>query len=171
MTDPNGTTGERSQLPSNNPDQLSPEARQRLEAAMQKIRNNPGLLNMIGGMAGVAKIANQFGITKVPPEIAAILSQLNQNGNQSPLSGSADITTISASTTSANSNSAGTFTPSDTSVRSGNQQIYREMNRQRNFSPTFNPAVKGDGFRKFIFVTVMLGLIGYLLFRYGFAYL
>jgi hypothetical protein len=141
--------------------ELPPETRQKLQEAMDKLRQNPGLFNMIGGMAGLAKAANQMGITRLP-DLTNIINSTTETASEIP-SGQP-----SSAGTLVNPATAESEAPSGETLYQASPQTYRQINNQRNFSATFNPAVKGDGLRKAIFVIIMAGLIGYLIFRYGF---
>ncbi len=145
----------------NNQSEIPPEVSQKLEEAFTKLRQNPGLFNMIGGLAGLAKTANQLGITRLPPNLAKIInSSAEAKIDSSPASANIEMPSSPAGL----NNSPQT----EANIHQASPETYSRLNRQRNLSPTFNPAVKGDGLRKFLFVVIMCGLIGYLIFQYGF---
>lgn len=143
-----------------NTQELPPETRQKLQEAMEKLRQNPGLFNLIGGMAGLAKAANQMGITRLP-DLTNIINSTTESASETP-----SVQPSSAGTLPASNNPAAAA-PAGETLYQASPQTYQQLNNQRNFSATYNPAVKGDGLRKAVFVIIMTGLIGYLIYQYG----
>jgi hypothetical protein len=141
--------------------ELPPEVQQKLQDAMSKLRQNPGLFNLVGGLAGLAKTANQIGITRIP-DLTNIINSTAETTTESPPGQPSSTGTLPSP------GNPDPSTPAGETLYQASPQSYRQINNQRNFAPTFNPVVKGDGLRKVIFVIIMAGLIGYLLYRYGF---
>jgi len=139
---------------------LPPELQQKIAAAMEKMKQNPGLFNMISSLSGLSKTATQSGISRLPPDLASLI-QKAETGNI--------IESQSIIVSDAGSPAPALSSP-DTGLNASqsNPRTYAQLNSQRNFSPTYDPMVKGDSLRKTIFVVIMVGLIGYLIFIYGF---
>lgn len=129
--------------PQSSLDQLSPEAREKLQIAMEKLRSNPTLFNIVNGLTNLAKTANQGDVTAV---ITQNKEQLNSTTSATPTSPSQSPQTI-------------------TTMETNN---YVRLNQQRNLQPTFNPNVKGDSLRRNIFIIAIALLVGYLVIKFGF---
>ncbi len=129
--------------PQSSLDQLSPEAREKLQIAMEKLRSNPTLFNIVNALTNLAKTANQGDVTAV---ITQNKEQLNSTTSATPTSPSQSPQTI-------------------TTMETNN---YVRLNQQRNLQPTFNPNVKGDSLRRNIFIIAIALLVGYLVIKFGF---
>ena len=145
---------------------LPPEARLKVQQAMEKLRSNPGLYKMIQDFSDVAKDGQTIGAIPIKdPRKAELVRELLQqmsakngkNLDQQTLNPSEKINTDNASTVE-QLNQVSSLRPN----------AYAQLNQQRNLNPTFNPHVKGDKLRRNILITALIFIAGYLIFRFGF---
>lgn len=148
-----------------NMNELPPELKEKLDQAMNKLKSNPGLFNMIGAFTDLAKTANQIGAVKLG-------DFKNMNSLQNIINGTPE-SKIETQVIDMTGNSA-TSTPTKPQMANSNidqvthmkSDSYSRYNEQRNFKPTFNPDVKNDNFRRNIFL-LGLAIIGfYLVYTY-----
>lgn len=137
-----------------NIDQLPPEAKQKLQKALERLKSRPTLFNMVSGLTNLAKTANQVGAIPLTDQnkdqfqalFKGLMEQSTNSTNHSPTSPSQSPQTI-------------------TTMETNN---YVRLNQQRNLQPTFNPNVKGDSLRRNIFIIAIALLVGYLVIKFGF---
>lgn len=130
---------------------LSPEIRQKLQEAIGKMKDNPGIFGMMGAMKDLNKLMKDNGGIEGLKNLGSIVDVK-----------STTVTTDSSKTLSTPTNPA-----EAERIYTTSSDYNKKLNNSRNASPTFNPDVKGDKTRIKL-ITVGLLIIGaYLLYKYG----
>lgn len=141
-----------SKLPPEARAKITPEVQQKLQEALSKMKNNPGLFGMMGALGGLNKIVKDNGGWKNIQNMGGVIDVKSTPSNETP--------TPTLGTPSS---------PAEAEKKySANQNYNRQLNNQRNTSPTFNPDVKSDKTRLKLIIVGLLILGGYLAYKYGF---
>lgn len=145
-------------------DQLPPELQAKVKTALSKLQGNPNLANMLGAMSGLAKSALQNGIgvshskTIDHQKLKNLMEQtfgVEKTGQETVVFDQSSGLPISP--------------PEASTPPSSFESTLRPTNRNAPMpSSTYNPAVKGDGLRKAIFIIAIALAVGYLVFKFGY---
>lgn len=147
----------------NNINDLPPELKEKLEMAMNKLKSNPGLFNMLGAFTDLAKTANQIGAVKLG-DFKNLKSIVNAGNPEAKIDTKIiDMTNNAATTSTAKPTLPNSEIDRVTHMKDSS---YSRYNQQRSFQPTFNPDVKNDNFRRNIFLLGLAILGFYLLYTF-----